>query len=301
MREVNLKNVDLNLLHALRALLEEQHVTRAAKRCFLSQPAMSRAFERLREMFADPLLVRSGRDYERSVRGERLLRELEWLMPRLEAMVRGEPFEPALSQERFRVALTDHASAVLMPPLLQQMRSAAAHATVEVTAWHERAYGDVAAGRLDVALSAEVAPSVLEVEVLYEESFVCLVGSAQRVGRRRFTLKQYLDLPHAVVETWSGQQTPVDRPLAELGLKRRAALRLPFFVPTILSIARTDLVLTLPRRLARITGSMAGVRLVEPPREIRGFSYLMAWHPRLSAEPAHAWFREQLRMAAQTI
>ena len=97
MREVHLRDVDLNLLHALRALLEERHVTRAAKRCFLSQPAMSRALERLREMFGDVLLVRSGRAYERTVRGERVLRELESLMPRLEAMVRGESFEPVSS------------------------------------------------------------------------------------------------------------------------------------------------------------------------------------------------------------
>jgi len=89
MREVHLRNVDLNLLHALRALLEERHVTRAAKRCFLSQSAMSRALERLRETFGDLLLVRTARAYQRTARGEHLLRELESIMPRLEAMVRG--------------------------------------------------------------------------------------------------------------------------------------------------------------------------------------------------------------------
>ena len=77
MREVHLRNVDLNLLLALYALLEERHVTRAAERCFLSQPAMSRALERLRETFGDLLLVRSGRAYERTARGEHVLRELE--------------------------------------------------------------------------------------------------------------------------------------------------------------------------------------------------------------------------------
>jgi hypothetical protein len=70
MPDVHLRNVDLNLLHALHALLEERHVTRAAKRSFLSQPAMSRALDRLRETFGDPLLVRTGRVYERTVRGE---------------------------------------------------------------------------------------------------------------------------------------------------------------------------------------------------------------------------------------
>ena len=246
MRRVHLRDVDLNLLHALHALLAERHVTRAAKRCFLSQSAMSRALERLRQMFGDLLLVRSGRAYERTVRGERVLRELESLMPRLEAMVRGEEFDPARSQERFRVAMTDHAAMVLMPPLMERIRTAAANVQVDASAWNDRAYEDVAAGRIDTALSAEAPPPALETEVLYEEDFVCLVGRAQQIRTRRFTLQEYLDLPHAIVETWGGQQTPVDRPLAERGLRRRAGLRLPFFVPTIFTVARSDLVLTVP-------------------------------------------------------
>jgi DNA-binding transcriptional LysR family regulator len=301
MREVHLRNLDLNLLQPLHALLEERHVTRAAKRSFLSQPAMSRALERLRAMFGDPLLVRSGRAYERTVRGERVLRELEALMPRLEVMVRGEQFDPARSQERFRVAMTDHASMILMPSLVARARRAAAHVKLEVSAWRAQAYADVTAGRIDMALSAEEAPPALETEVVFDLDFVCLVGSALRVRTRRFTLKQYLQLPHALVETLEGQQTLVDRPLAQLGAKRRVALSLPFFVPAIFAIAQTDLILTVPRRLARMTAAMAGVRVVEAPREIKAFPYFMAWHPRLTAEPAHAWFREQVRMAARAI
>jgi DNA-binding transcriptional LysR family regulator len=72
-------------------------------------------------------------------------------------------------------------------------------------------------------------------------------------------------------------------------------------VPAIFAIAQTDLIVTVPRKLAKITAAMAGVRVVEPPREIKAFPYFMAWHPRLTTEPAHAWFREQLRMAARTI
>ena len=74
---------------------------------------------------------------------------------------------------------------------------------------------------------------------------------------------------------------------------------LPFFVPTIFTVERSDVVLTVPRRLGRITASTVDVRIVEPPHEIRGFSYFMTWHPRLTKEPEHAWFRDQLRMTAQ--
>jgi DNA-binding transcriptional LysR family regulator len=212
MRDVHLRNVDLNLLHALHALLEERHVTRAAKRCFLSQSAVSRALERLREMFGDVLLVRSGRNYERTVRGESALRELESLMPRLEAMVRGEQFDPARSHVRFRMAMTDHAAMVLMPQLVQRIRGAGADVNVHPSAWNDLVHEEIVAGRIDTALSAETPPTTLESEVLYEEDFVCLISRAQGTHARRFTLKQYLNLPHAIVETWEGegQQTPVD-------------------------------------------------------------------------------------------
>jgi DNA-binding transcriptional LysR family regulator len=212
-----------------------------------------------------------------------------------------EQFDPARSQDRFRVAMTDHAAMVLMPPLMERIRTAAANVTVEASAWNDRVYDDVAAGRIDTALSAEAPPPALETEVLYEEDFVCLVGRTQRIDNRRLTLKEYLDLPHAIVETWEGQQAPVDRPLAERGLRRRAVLRIPFFVPTILTVARSDVVLTVPRRLGKIAAAMADVAVVELPPEIKGFSYFMVWHPRLSTEAEHAWFRHHLRLAAGSI
>jgi DNA-binding transcriptional LysR family regulator len=304
MRDVHLRNLDLNLIHPLHALLEECHVTRAAKRSFLSQSAMSRALERLRDTFGDPLLVRNSRGYERTVRGERVLRELESLMPRLEDMVRGEKFDPARSQEVFRVAMSDHASMIVLPSLLASVRRAATHVRLEVSASGAGTYEDVAAGRIDTFLcaeEAEEAPPSLESEVLFTLDFVCLVGAALRVRLRRLTLKQYLESEHVLVELRKGQQALVDRALSQLGAKRRVAFTLPFFVPAIFAIAQTDLILTVPRRLAKITAVMAGARVVEAPREIKSFPYFMAWHPRLTNEPAHQWFREQLRSAVRIV
>src|SRR5215831_4291506 len=140
MQNTHLTRFDLSLLQALYALLEERHVTRAARRCFLSQPAMSRALERLRGMFGDPLLVRGGGGYQRTVRGERLLHELESLIPRLEALVRGEAFDPRRSRGRIRLALTDHASAVLLPPLLERLRAEAPGIALDVSMWQSRMY-----------------------------------------------------------------------------------------------------------------------------------------------------------------
>jgi DNA-binding transcriptional LysR family regulator len=92
----------------------------------------------------------------------------------------------------------------------------------------------------------------------------------------------------------------VDRALSQLAAKRRVALTLPFFVPAIFAIAQINLILTVPRRLAKITAVMARVRVVEAPREIKSFPYFMAWHPRLTNKLAHKWFHEQLRSAVRT-
>ena len=299
MRQTHLRNVDLNLLLTLHALLEERHITRASKRCFLSQSAMSRALDRLREMFGDELLIRSGRAYERTVRGDTLLRELQSLLPRIEAMVRGEEFDPQRSHERFRLAVTDHASITLIPPLIRRIRSAAPDVRLEASQWRDRAYEAVAAGRLDAAFSAEPPPSELQSEILFQVDFVCVVGVAQSVRSARLTLTEYLKLPHVAVETWAGQQTPVDRPLAQFGTKRRVVLSVPFFAAAMFAVARTDLVLTVPRKLTNIVRPISGVRVVEPPKEIKPFPYFMTWHLRLNEEPAHAWFREQVRLAAR--
>jgi DNA-binding transcriptional LysR family regulator len=301
MRSVHLQELDLNLLVHLRSLLEERHVTVAAKRSSLSQPAMSRVLERLREMFDDPLLVRTGRTYALTVRAEHVLRELDTLLPKVEALIQGEEFDPARSQERFRMALTDNGSAILLPPLMTLLRKTSRGISLAVSAWGPQCYADVIAGRTDTALSAEEVPRELESEVLFDLDFVCLVGSAFKPCSRRLSLKQYLQLPHVLVDTWGGQQTLVDRPLAQLGLKRTVVLSLPFFVPATFAIAHSDLVLTVPRRLAKCTAHIAGLQVVEPPHELKDFPYFMAWHPRLTNEPAHVWFREQIRQATRTV
>lgn len=301
MHQTRLREINLNLLHALHALLEERHVTRAARRCSLTQSAMSRALNSLRETLRDPLIVRTGRVYERTPRGERVLRELDGIMGRLAAMVDGDQFSPAHSRENLRIAMTDHGSVVLMPSLMERLRSAAPSLRIQQSVWNDRVYDELIAGRLDLGLSAENSPPELETEILYEEEFVCLVARNRRTGVKRFTLKQYLELPHVTVETWSGQQAPVDRPLAQLGLKRNSVLRCPYFVPTIFTIARTDLVLTVPIRLGKLAAAISPVRMVRPPREIKPFTYFMTWHPRVTNEAAHAWFRDQLRAVAGSI
>jgi DNA-binding transcriptional LysR family regulator len=301
MLSAHISRADLNLLRTLYVLLEERHVTRAAKRCFLSQPAMSRALERLRETFGDELLIRVGRHYERTARGERVLRDLESLWPRLDLLLKGEQFDPAQSEERFRLTMTDHASVVVLPDLVRRVSSATPKSRLEVVPWHDERFKDVEAGRLDLVLDVAGAPPTLNSEILFSDCFVCVVASRHPFKKVRFSLNEYLKYRHIVVDVLSGQQTPVDRPLAVLGLKRSVGLVLPYFLPACLALAQSNMILTTPSRLARELEKTAAVRVIKAPRELAGFKYQMTWHARLTADPAHAWFRDQIRAVAREL
>ena len=172
---------------------------------------------------------------------------------------------------------------------------------LEVIPWHDGRFEDVEAGRLDLVLDVAGAPAKLNSEILFEDVFVCVVASRHPFRKSRFALNEYLKCRHVVVDVLSGQQPPVDRPLALLGVKRSVGLVLPYFLPACLAVAKSNMVLTTPSRLARELERTAGVRVVKAPREIAGFKYEMSWHPRLTADPAHAWFRDQIRAVARDL
>ena len=136
---------------------------------------------------------------------------------------------------------------------------------------------------------------------MFDDAFVCVVAAHHPFRKGQFTLNEYLKYRHVVVDVLSGQQTPVDRTLSVLGLKRSVGLVLPYFLPACLAVAKSALVLTTPSRLAREIEKTAAIRVVKAPREIVGFKYEMTWHTRLTDDPAHVWFRDQIRAVAKDL
>ena len=295
MTPVPLRGVDLNLLLPLQALLEERNVTRAANRVNLSQSAMSRVLERLRGALADDLLLRDPRGYQLTPRGRGLQRELELLLPRLERLWAGTSFSPAATTERVRLAMTDYAAAVVLPPLLAELGRLSPGLIVEVLPWHEHAGEDLTAGTADLVFSPLASPSTFHFEALFEERFVCLLGSGRPFKGKRVSLQEYLRRRHVSVETRPGQPNLVDRALAEAGRKRHVALHCPYFLSAVLAVESTDLLLTAPARLARRVVGAHRVSLKEAPSMLPTFQYVMVWHSRLEREPLHGWFREVVR------
>lgn len=308
MHNVHLEAMDLNLLVALRALLAERHVTRAAARIGLSQPAMSHALSRLRELLGDPILVRTPSGMRPTTRAEAMTEPLERVLEDLgRVLASPAPFDPARSTRRFRIATNDYIELVLLPSLLARVWSEAPQVDVRVTNLAGGAHEDLAEGRLDLAIGLasqfggpEPAQGIRFQHVV-SEKFVCVVREGHPLVKKRLSLDDFVALPHALVAPRGTAGSVVDAALARLGRRRRVALEVPHFLVAPHVVRETDLVLTLAGRLAARLAPMLGLRQLAPPIELEGFTMSMVWHERQHADASHAWMRAAIAATAKHV
>jgi DNA-binding transcriptional LysR family regulator len=305
MHMTHLEAVDLNLLPPLAALLEERHVTRAADRSGLSQPAMSRALARLRKLFDDQLLVRNGGSYVLTPRAERIQRQLADLMPRLETIFAAEVFDPAMAEEHYRIAATDYPLLLFLPQVAREINKVSPHSALRIEPYRDEVFDDMQHGRLDLTFhgDAPAVPSVFRQEVLFDDVCVCVMAADHPLAKRgRLTLKEYLQCSHLMIDILHGEQPVIDNHLRKLGLARRGALTLPRFTGAPAALPGTNLVATLTKRLIDRFDDDPTIAVVGAPVELEAMHYLMVWHPRLDNDLAQQWLRGTIRaVAAGTI
>ncbi len=294
MHDAPLSGIDLNLLVVLRALLGERHVTRAAARVGLSQSATSHALARLRELYGDPLLVRSGNELQLTPRALRLLPTLERGLSDLQAALDGEPaFDPSSAQRRFTIGMADYMQAVLMGPLLRRLASDAPNVDLAIVTF-PNLEEQLESGAIDLALTV-VAPHptrALSSESIFEDDFLCMVRNDHPIVKKKLTLERYVELRHLVVAPSGTPGSIVDTELERRGLVRRIALRVSNFLIAPIVICETDLINTMPTRLARQAARNYPLRLLPPPLPLPRFGLISLWHPRLENDPAQRWLRE---------
>ena len=191
MRLEKLRQVDLNLLITFAAIAEEKSVTAAATRLLLSQPAVSRALQRVRAMFQDDLLVRSPQGFELTLRGRKILDELEGLLPRMENLVAPALFDPAREKSHFRISGPDNVCTVVLPHLCRQYANGSYQVQFEFLPWQSGTTELVEHGQLDLVLRNDegLLPSHFQWERLYEEDWICAVARESHFGDR-LPLKQ---------------------------------------------------------------------------------------------------------------
>jgi DNA-binding transcriptional LysR family regulator len=296
MRIGHLRQADLNLLVVFTAVAEERNVTRAASRLMLSQPAVTRALQRLRDTFHDDLLIRTSTGYEPTPTGQRLLQDLETMLPRLDRLMAGGDFDPATEDASFRIAATDHGAYLLVPPLFTSVLPKGTKVKFSFVPLHAGQYEALEKGRLDLVLNADydTATDHLSKEFIFEVDFVCVVSRKSKFTRA-ITLKQYLAAEHVGVDIVGGIQTHPDRHLAAIGEKRHCPVVVAQHTVAMRVAAVTEMIATVPRRMAVLEASDKATRILEAPAALGSFKYAMIWHPRMQTDAAHVWLRSIIR------
>jgi|SRR5216683_1999714 len=307
--ERNLRTVDLNLLVAFDALMAERNVTRAAERIGLSQPAMSKALNRLRHLFGDPLFLRRDRAMEPTARAIELAGPIRGALADISrTLALPADFDPATARATLKIATIDLYHVKLLPALVQHLRREAPGIDLHVRAndcscLHEQ----LATGEIDVAF-APLGTKIQELhaEPLWNDRLVTLVGENNPL-REPVTMESYaaaahlVDAGHVQVSPDGVGSSVVDAILAARGLRRRIALVLPSSAGVPFVVAATDLIATLPTRIVKGLAPVPHVRFVTPPFPDVEVSPHMFWHRRTDADPLHTWLRSVIRDIATAI
>jgi DNA-binding transcriptional LysR family regulator len=294
---MSLTGKDLNLLIALRALLEEEHVTRAGDRINMGQSSMSAALSRLRVQFSDELLVRVGRDYELTPLARQLLPQVQLTIPLIEqALGSGGPFDPATSNRVFTLMMTDFA-ALELAPQFEQALALAPQISIEVLPLPSQPT-DSQRDMLKHDFVATVPGIGIDGEhmELFVDHYVCLVSpdnSALVDGN--LSWEAFQSLPQAICDFGQAHVNPAERKMRELGFSRSARVTTASFMPLPSIVAGTDLVAVVPSRLAARFGPLTNTIAVDAPFGRVEIIETLYWHPTHNTDSAHQWLREVFR------
>ena len=294
---MNLASIDLNLLVALDALISEAHVGRAARKIGLSQPAASHALKRLRDLLSDPLLVRVGSRMELTPRAIGLRESLAETLQRVQTLIVPDSFEPGRSIRRFSVMMQDHVAHLIVPALVKRVHCDAPGVRVDVLPWQSPASAEPERLRsIDLLISCsanEIAG--FQRETLFTDTEVTVVRDGHPSVSRMKDLKVFLNSRHVAVVGRGLTEDPVDSWLRQEGLARKIALRVPSYLQALQSVAQTDLVAFVPKRLAEYLARPLTLALLRPPIDPGEYREYL-FHPRRTAQdPASIWLRKLVR------
>jgi DNA-binding transcriptional LysR family regulator len=292
----DLRRIDLNLLVILDALLSEQHVTRAAERLHLSQPAVSHALARLRDVLGDPLLVRAGSTLVPTARALELIAPLTEALAQVQSLLAPNTFDPANARRTFRLAMSDYGAAIILPSLIRTLRHEASGIDLQIShASREGMLEGVLNGDIDLAAGVfPEMPHELRSTLLFEERYVCLLDRRTLPASGHLDLRTYLSRPHALLEMRGSGTPEIERALTSLRERRRVAISLPHWNVAPQLISGTDLILTVSSQSVRDIDQQTLV-VVPPPFEIPPFTFVLAWHKRRGGDQALNWLNQKIQ------
>lgn len=305
--QMNLASVDLNLLVAFEALMEERNVTRAGQRVGLAQPSMSSVLMRLRALFGDDLFVRSASGMQPTAKALALARPISDALGQIRGVLEpGSDFDPATARRRLSIAVTDYGDLVVVPPLVTALRQEAPHIDLVVRPITDTALSvaSLEHGDIDALIGGHLPASArITRSTLFEEHFVCIRDGKRARRKAGLTKDDYTRLPHVLFSSAGGDGIPgaIDTMLARHGRKRRTAITLAHVVAVPFAVAGTDLVATMAERIARRFAATAGVSVVPLPYDVEAFTIDLLHTRRAMADPALRWFIELVNRVCRNL
>ena len=299
---MDLRGVDLNLLVSLHHLLQERHVTAAAEKMSISQPAMSAALARLRSMLDDPLLVRAGRRLALTPFAETLVGPVGSILDDIQHTLTARPsFDPRVDSRTFTVAATDYMTFVFLRRIVFALPTLAKDVRVYVVPVLPGYSNDLRNGRIDLLiLPHQVVEDVGDMESakLFDDRFIG-AASASNSEVDNMTVKKFSSLPYIAYRV-NGGPSNVDRQLDALGVRRNVEMTTESFLIPPLILADSRLIAMIHARTGALLAETTGLKLFEPPVKLQPINQALFWHPRRTDDPAHRWLRERIvEMAAE--
>ncbi|MEW6148485.1 LysR family transcriptional regulator [Bradyrhizobium japonicum] len=289
---MNLNSLDLNLLTALDALLREANVSRAALRLGLSQPAASHALQRLRDIFGDPLLVRTGARMELTPRGLALRVPLAQTLDQVRGLFVPDEFDAARSERHFRLMMPDLAVELLMPPLMAKVTRAAPNVRIDVVPWRGPAIFHAEFARtIDLVISIGNAFKGFHRQLLYTDSDALAVRRGHPVAGKLKQREAFLAARHVGVIIRGNSEDLIDTWLRAKNVERHIALVVSGYLEALHVAARTDLVAFVPRRLIAALSKQLGLTTVTPPLDPGIDEQFMFYPTRAQMDPGSIWLR----------
>jgi DNA-binding transcriptional LysR family regulator len=295
MHEKHLRTIDLNLLPVLEALLRHRNVTRAGEEVGLSQPAMSRALGRLRDLLEDPLLVRSPAGYLLSPRADALRQPLAMLLGQLGGMLVEPMFDPAAERRLLRLAMSDAQAERLLAPLVRRLTIEAPGVIVEWVPIGPGLPERMRAGEIDLAFALDSTPLPQGlVSEPFEEDRLAVVTRAGHPAGAAWTMADYADYPSVIVSLLGDRASDMDAELAAAGVTRAIAAIVPTFRAAVEVVAVTDNITTVSRAFAAKLAGPLGLTLIEPPLRHARLGLVAVWSQHRTNDPVLAWLRRML-------
>jgi DNA-binding transcriptional LysR family regulator len=293
---VKLATFDLNLLITFDALISEQNVTRAGQKVGLSQPAMSAALNRLRYLLKDELFVRSGNTMRPTARALEIAHSVSSILQQIETSLAPQSFDPTRARKTFRLAFNDLGAALFLPPLMQQIGSAAPNINFEIMpADEDRAIELLDSGKVDVAAGLYTRQlSRLQSTKLYQAPFVCALRRDHPDARKTLSMEQFANLSRISIAQRGDPGENIDHILRKHGLRQQIAIVVPHYLAVPFIVAQTNLVAVLPLKLVKRFEKSEHIRVVKTEFCELSAPIHLTWTAATANDPANRWLRSMI-------